>query len=443
MKKAHLRERLRAKFFAADNYDPRILILGLGTLGGGVGVAKFFAELGYSVTVTDLRSKKDLKKSLSILKQYRHIRYVLGKHDKRDIRDADLIVKNPSVPLTSPFILEAKKLRIPITSDADIFLSVMPHERIIGVTGTKGKTTTTLLIRHLLGKDAIAVGVPGVSFFDILQQKKMPRWIVAELSSFDLDLVTQGPSIAVITSLFADHLNRYTSFAAYAKAKMHIVLQHTRKDRSFVWYDRESTRYFPKTYNGRLMLVSERQMPEYEKHASWRIARPAIALAVAVARSTGVPSSILKRRLLSFDAPTGRLEVVRKTRNIVFIDDTTSTNPGSAAFSLAAVAREWRDITIITGGEDKKFPEKDIRAYANAIKKYHPTIILLPGSFSDRIKKYIGAVKIVNSMQKAVSLAIGAHGVVVLLPGAASFNIFRNEYDRSAQFQRAVKRLRA
>ncbi len=442
MKKEFLRERLQAKFFAAASHDPEILILGLGALGGGVGVACFFADLGYKLTITDLRTKKDLAKSLSQLKRYSRIRYTLGKHDMRDIRRANLIIKNPAVPLDSPYIREAKKRGIPITNDADIFLSLMPRERVIGVTGTKGKTTTTLLIKHLLGKDAVAVGVPGVSFFDIFKTQKLPRWIVAEFSSFDLDLVSRGPTTAVITSLFADHLNRYASFGAYAKAKMNLVGKHAQKDRAFVWYDNTLTRAFPKDYQGSCRWISERQLPPYEKKTSWRVARPAISIAVAVARSFGVPEKDIKKRLLAFDAPAGRLEVIRKTRHVVFIDDTTSTNPGAAAFSLAAVAREWKQITIIAGGEDKKFPLADVREFARAIKLYHPQVILFPGSLSNKLKKMIDETTPARTMSEAVRLSKNARGAVVLLPGAASFNMFRNEYDRSAQFVRAVKRLR-
>ncbi len=441
-RKEFLRERLQAKFFAAGKRDPEILILGLGTLGGGVGIARFLAELGYQLTITDLRSKKELAPSLAQLKRYPRIRYALGKHDMRDIGRADLIVKNPAVPLESPFVRAAKKKKIPVTCDADIFLTLAPRGHIIGVTGTKGKTTTTLLIAHLLGKDAVALGVPGVSCFDVFMARLLPRWMVAEFSSFDLDLVSHGPRVAIITSLFADHLNRYPSFTAYAKAKMHIVARHTRKDRSFVWYDHTLARSFPKTYRGNRIWISERQLPAYARKASWRVARPAIALAVATARSLEVSERTIKKRLLSFDAPASRLEVVRKTRTTAFIDDTTSTSPGAAAFSLAAVAQKWKSITIITGGEDKKFSDKDIRIFADAIKKYRPRVILFPGSLSAKLKKHIDAPEYAKTMSEAVRLAKDARGAIVLLPGAASFNMFQNEYDRSAQFQRAVRRLR-
>jgi UDP-N-acetylmuramoylalanine-D-glutamate ligase len=134
LKKELLRGRLQAKFFAAGKRDPEILILGLGTLGGGVGVARFLADLGYRLTITDLRSKKELATSLALLKRYPHIRYTLGAHNVRDIQRADLVVKNPAVPLESPFVRGAKKKKIPITSDADLFLahalSVSPVPRV-------------------------------------------------------------------------------------------------------------------------------------------------------------------------------------------------------------------------------------------------------------------------------------------------------------------------
>ena len=164
-KKEKLLELLQEKFFAKDSARHSVLILGLGINGGGVGAARFFAHLGMSVTVTDLKTKKELSQSLRTLAGL-PIKYVLGKHRMEDIKQADLIIKNPGVPDSSPYIQKAKKLGKPITNDGALFLALAPRDHVIATTGTKGKTTTSLLIKHLLGTQAISVGIPGISFFD-------------------------------------------------------------------------------------------------------------------------------------------------------------------------------------------------------------------------------------------------------------------------------------
>ena len=231
MKKRFLRERLRARFFARvkDYREASILILGLGVHGGGVGAARFFARLGYKVIVTDLKAKKELSGSLKKLSGL-DIRYILGRHRIKDITNSSLIVRNPGIPSDSPYLKAARNHKVPVTSDSELLLELAPREKIIGVTGTKGKTTTSMLIGHLLGKKACVLGIPGVSFFDYFYFRREPDWIVAEFSSFDLEYVKRSPHIAVFTSLFPDHLNRYPSFKKYASTKMNLIRYQTKGD---------------------------------------------------------------------------------------------------------------------------------------------------------------------------------------------------------------------
>lgn len=405
-----------------------------------MGSARFFSRLGLAVTVTDLKTKKELAVSIAALRGYGNITYVLGRHRMYDIRRADLIIKNPGVPESSPYIERARKLGKPITNDGALFLELAPRDRLIGVTGTKGKTTTTLLIRHLIGKSAIAVGVPGVSFFDYFYMKKAPRWIVAEFSSFDLEYACVGPSIAVVTSLFADHLNRYRSFSKYARIKMNILCYQQPRDIAFLWQSPSITKYVPKTKNKKIWIGQKQ--PLYT--ASWRVAPEAIAITTEIARHVGVPPSIIKKRLATFKAPTGRLEIIARKAGHIFINDTTATNPGSAIHSLEILARTFdttHPITIITGGEDKKFQSRDIRAYAQAIKKIKIHPIIIPGSFSEKLIKHLTEYETASTMQKAVMQAARNASVVALVPAAASFNMFKNEFDRAAKFIAAVHAL--
>ena len=132
-----------------DFQGKKILVMGLGLHGGGVETVRFFASRGAVVTVTDLRSEKELESSLLKLKQISGISYVLGRHRDSDVLQADLIVKNPGVPPTSPFLMLARKHTIPVTTDLGIFLRQCPA-LIVGVTGTRGKSTTCFLISRFL-----------------------------------------------------------------------------------------------------------------------------------------------------------------------------------------------------------------------------------------------------------------------------------------------------
>lgn len=411
--------------------------------GGGVGAARFFARLGFRVVVTDKKSARELAHSRAKLRGL-PIRYVLGGHRMSDIRNADLIVKNPGVPKNSPHISYAQKRGIPVTNDGGIFLELVPRERLIGVTGTKGKTTTTLLIAHMLGKQAYAVGTPGISFFDYFFHHPSPRWIVAEFSSFDLEYARSSPSFAVLTSLFADHLNRYRSFREYARTKMNLLRFQNAQDVTIAWSSREIKKYIPKTQSTKV-LAGKANVRALRRFISWQVSPESVALAAEVARQLGISRSEIIKKLRSFQLPPGRFEVIAHKRGRTFINDTTATNPGAATHSLIMLAGEFnarRPITIIIGGEDKKFPSADIRSFARTIRKYDIHPVIIPGSFSEKLKKMLKSYETAEALPDAVERASASASIIALIPGAASFNMFKNEFHRGDMFKKAVRQWR-
>ncbi len=426
---------MQVKFSSAD----RVLVVGLGLQGGGVGVARFLALLGLKVVITDIKTKKELAPSLKKLRSF-NIQYVLGKHRVEDFLHTDFIVKNPAVPNSLPALRAAKHARVPITNDADIFFSLLPRERIIGITGTKGKTTTASLIAHLLGTQAVLVGTPGVSFFDVFTKKTTPNFIVAELSSFDLEYVRQSPHVAVITSLFADHLNRYASMSAYAHAKMNLVRYQTKNDVVFLGASREIKKYLPHTKAGTHFVHTKKNEPP-----QWSISADAASLASTVAHTLNVPTKTITQRLSTFRAPKGRLETVSKKFGITFINDTTSTNPTGAVYSLGLLLKKFKSshkIAVITGGEDKNFPKTDIQNFAKALKKARVDVICLPGSFTKKLTAHLSRTCQVQNMREAIHQSAKAHRIVALIPAAASFNLFKNEFDRGESFVREIRALK-
>lgn len=408
-----------------------------------MGVARFLRDLGFSLIITDIKTKKELSSSIRDLRSLKNITLRLGKHEEKDFKNASFIVKNPAIPDSSSYLKLARSHNIPITNDTDIFLTLTPREKLIGLTGTKGKTTTTMLIGHLLGPEACIVGTPGVSIFEYFYQKKEPSYVVAEFSSFDLEYAHTSPHVAVLTSLFPDHLNRYDSFASYASAKMNLVRFQQKGDVLFTWDDENIRKHIVKT-KGKIVWVKKTTRHDIPlDKAAWQLSQTSILLAISVATYFGIPKQKIQSRLSSFKPPHGRLEMVGKTKQYLFINDTTATNPGSAMYSLQALSRKFTNqrITIITGGVDKGFPTSDYQAYAEALKKYRIHVVALEGSFMDLLEKFLPlAPNRHSSFKTALREATQESGIVVLLPAAASFNLFKNEFDREKKFIAEVKK---
>lgn len=195
----------------SDFKDKKILIMGLGLNGGGLEAAKFFYKLGGKITVTDLQSEEILKPTIEQLKSCPEIEYHLGHHLESDFSNTDIVIKNPGVPPTSKFLEIASKSGATITSDLEVFLNLATPKKIIAVTGTKGKSTTTTFISQILSSleiENILAGNIGKSPLNTLGYEKN-KYVVIELSSFQIDdLGKKMPYFDTIafTNIFPDHL---------------------------------------------------------------------------------------------------------------------------------------------------------------------------------------------------------------------------------------------
>ena len=214
---------IKKKFYYPEYLSGKnILVMGLGLHGGGIGTVKFLARGQNRITVTDLRPAKELAASLRQLKGIKNLRWRLGRHEAEDFEKTDLIIKGPGVRPDSEFLKIARKKNIPVLTDIGIFLQECPG-RIIGVTGTRGKSTAAFLIWKLLQTKLKRVHLAGNirrSVLELLSEVKKEDWVVLELSSFQLqDLEDSGvkvsgkPEIAVLTNLLPDHLNWHRNFS--------------------------------------------------------------------------------------------------------------------------------------------------------------------------------------------------------------------------------------
>ncbi|MEK7149341.1 MAG: UDP-N-acetylmuramoyl-L-alanine--D-glutamate ligase [Patescibacteria group bacterium] len=428
-----------------------VLVMGLGLHGGGVGVVKFLSRRGARVTVTDMKPQSALGSSLKALKDARNIRYVLGGHREEDFMTSDIIIKNPDVPASSPYLAIAKKRGIPILTDIGIFFMEC-RGIIIGITGTKGKSTAATLIHAVLSKKYTTYlgGNIRKSVLEFLPRMKKTDIAVLELSSFqleDLASLRVSPHIAILTSLFPDHLNRHGTFQKYADAKKTIFRFQKRGDVVIANGDDARLRTITVRVPGKKILVSKDNPFRETATAVNPLFRGTFLYSALFAREVAkifrISDRVFLETLRRFKGLPGRKEVVLEKAGTIWINDTTATAPGAAAETLKEISESHRgkNIILIAGGPTKKLPPGILR---NAIRKYATRVIFLPGAFSDSLKKNLRVpFSDVLSMEEAVRLARGYarhDGVVLLSPGSASFGIFKHEFDRGKRFVRAVKK---
>jgi len=402
--------------------------MGLGLHGGGVGVAKFFYSQGAKLLITDLKSEKQLKESLDKLKNLK-IKFVLGKHREEDFENADLIIKNPDIPTSSPYLEIARKNNIPIKNDIELFFDLCPVE-IIGVTGTKGKSTTAVLIYELLKEkyDTVLAGNIGISPLEFLVDIKKETKVVLELSSFALENLKKSPHVAVITNLFPDHLNRYKDFHEYIEAKKSIYKYQSKSDILILNEEDPNTKKLSSEAKGKVYF--------FEGYNT--------AAAVKVAELLNISKDDIHKVVSNFKGVPSRQEFVAEIKGVKYFNDTTATNPRAVKFAIETFRGKYPDsrIILIAGGEDKRL---SYRALAEDVQDNIDFLVLLPGTASDLIERDLKKFKVykVKSMKEAVKRAsvLAKKGDIVLLsPGAASFNLFKNEFDRGYEFKKSIRK---
>lgn len=435
--------------------DKNVLILGLGLLGRGVKDAIFFAEAGAKVTVTDLKTKEQLTDSLKLLQSYKNIRYTLGKHMESDILKSDLIIRNAGVPSTSPFLKLAQDKKIPVDMDESLFAEYCPCP-IIGITGTRGKSTTTTIIYTLLknlytkGQVYLAGNIQGEATLPLIKIIKPNDLVVLELSSWQLQgFATKkiSPQIAIFTNIYEDHMNSYSNMESYINDKKNIYKFQKKTDYCVMSKDNTYTVKLAKEVRSQLSWFSAKNL-----NKSWILKmvgkhnRENAAAALAVGNILKLPQHRMKEIICEFPGLEHRLEFVKKMNDVTFINDTTSTTPIAGKKALESFTSP---IILIAGGATKNLDQKP---FAKAISKITKAVILLEGTETDEIEKQIklegSADKIsgrYNNFEEAIkhAYALSLPGDTILLsPGCASFGLFANEFDRGHQFKRIVNQLK-
>lgn len=456
----------------------RIVVMGLGFHGGGVAVARWLAKNGAKVVVTDIKTRQELKLSLEKLKGL-PVKYHLGGHRSADFKNADIVVQNPAVPRESRYLKIAAKAGAEIENEATLFFKLHNPQKIIGITGTRGKSTVSTLLLQILRKKykkiKLAGNIGSTVMFDIVDKVKKNDQVILELSSWHLENLGQkrlSPHIAVITNIMPDHLNRYKGLKDYMKAKGNILRFQEDDDMAVLNRDNNYTKQMGKIVGGRRFWFSKKVFPEEngtlvknntiifrfngkeKKVCSLSSIKlrgehnlENILASITVASILGVNSSIIRRVVNNFDGLGDRLELIKSMDSVKYYNDTTSTIPEATIFALKTLANK-KNIILIAGGVDKKLNFKNL---AREIKKYCKVIILFKGGGSNKMINELEKIKYkpfitnIKLMSDAVGIAksFSRRGDIILLsPACASFNLFVNEFDRGRQFKEIVKKIK-
>lgn len=428
----------------------RITLLGLGLLGRGVGDAEFLAQCGADVTVTDAKTEEQLAESVARLKKYSNIAFRLGEHQKEDFEKCDLVIKSAGVRLDSPEIAAARTAGVPVAMSTALFAkyAMEAGAKIVGVTGTRGKSTVSHMIHHSLiranKRTVLGGNIRGISTLAMLPEIKAGDIVVLELDSWQLqgfgDLKI-SPHISVFTNLMPDHQNYYRDMDEYFADKANIFRYQKVGDVLIVGggiADRVRAAQPPLD-----PVIPEKILSDWKLKIVGEHNRENASFANTALQALGLSEEEIKNGLESFEGVEGRLQFVRELNGVKIYNDNNATTPEA---TIAALQTLGKDITLIVGGSEKGLALEEL---VSEIQKNVAHVILLTHP------NYKGSVRLAESLQKAgiayeearelpaaVTSALGKtqRGTVLFSPAFASFGMFKNEYERNDLFLDLVRR---
>lgn len=516
--------RYTKKIIKGINFDfenKNVLVMGLGLNGGGLGVTKFLYNQKANVTVTDLKDENHLKESLEKLKKFKDIKYVLGQHREEDFINNEIIIKGAGIKWGNKYVRLALEHGNYVDSAAGIFFELSKNKKI-GITGSKGKSTTTSLVYKILkdvNQNVKLAGNISKSFFEEFERDNFLSTYVLELSSwqlYDISLHKKSPDIAIITTLLPDHLNYYKTMENYIKDKKYIYKYQKENDFLILNIDNDYINSYVLSDNikSKLIFVTNLNHPEDElinrlkqlknkfknkiefiigfKNKEFYIFKFEnsfqnvrqniknlktqfttskklgyfkflklfeikntsllgihnfynISLAIAATILEGVPLDIIKTGIEQFKGVKYRNEYIGSLNGVKFYNDTTATVPDAVAATVNSFKKK---VILIAGGVDK---ELNLDNMVNAIINNVKYLILFNGNGSEKLLKilkdkgfnnlYYFYDDIFLAVKKAYN--ISKKGDIILLsPGFASFNMFRNEFERGDLFNKSFEKLK-
>ncbi|MFZ2555760.1 MAG: UDP-N-acetylmuramoyl-L-alanine--D-glutamate ligase [Minisyncoccia bacterium] len=456
-------------FFAGK----RVTILGLGLLGRAVGDAEFLAQRGAHVTVTDVKSAEELAASVERLSKYPNITFHLGGHVESDFTNTDMVIKAAGVRLDSPEVATAREAGVPVymsTALAARFAGEV-GVTVVGVTGTRGKSTVAHMIHHALvaaaprhsstklgtrgsgqGKRAHLGGnVRGVSTLALLPDMQKGDFLVLELDSWQLQgfgTLKISPQVAIFTNLMPDHQNYYADMDSYFADKANIF-KFQKKGDSLI-----ATPELAERIQG-IGAGEEAYRVHIESPtpSEWKLEMPGehnrvnAALAAAALEVLSLTPEEIRAGLESFGGVEGRLQFVREVNlpaqagGVKIYNDNNATTPEATIAALQALDSGRKNILLIIGGADKGL---DMSTMLLQMAVSCKRVLCLSGSGTERITPFMSDFSLYDDLGEACREALrGAEAgdVILFSPAFASFGLFKNEYDRNDRFLKVIESL--
>ncbi len=444
-----------------------MLVMGLGLNGSGIASARYAASHEAVVRVTDMRGAEVLAPSIQLLAGL-PIEFVLGQHREEDFRWAEIVIPVPGIRQDAPLLRLAREHGALVVQEIALFFQACPG-RILGVTGTRGKTTTTTLLYQMVRAAefpaVIGGNVSGVETLSLLPSITPRTQVVLELSCWQLGWLAPfatSPTVAVMTNVFPDHLDTYDSYEDYIQAKSNIFLHQRASDLAVFNYDNPVTRRLGESAPAQTWYASLERGGYFERGSSnivpfifTRTSLPGrhnqenILLATTTARLMGIPDKVIDATVRGFHGVAHRLEEVTVIGGVRYINDSASTMAVAGEVALRSFAEP---IVLVAGGNTKHLP---LGEWPRLIVERCRDVILLKGSGTDELLPVLreeiarqGVPDPVRgvfdtfptAMECAVSLARSGD-TLLFSPGFTSFGMFLNEFDRGNTFVAYVRHL--
>lgn len=469
----------------------RVLVVGLAR--EGTAAARFLVHHGAEVTITDIKPADMLAEPLSALEGL-PLRFALGGHPESLLDAADLLVVSPGIPLEAPFLAQARRRGLALSSETRLFTHLCPAP-VVGITGSSGKTTTTALVGEMLrasGRRTWVGGNIGQPLIEHLEEIEAGDVVVMELSSFQLEFFAPwpqagapgepasvllqpdgwSPPVAAILNVTPNHLDRHRTMEAYTAAKAHILAYQQPEDVAILNLDNETTRQMGQQRGKGVLWFSLREEPEEGAFAlgrqlvlrlagkQWSVCdreelqlrgvhNVANALAAcALAAAAGAPLEALRHGATTFAGVEHRLELVRERHGIFWYNDSIATSPERA---MAALRSFEAPIVLLAGGRDKHLPWEEMATLAWRKVRH----LILFGEAAGKLEKAMVRTRPLNgsgrtsihhagTLERAVELAervAQAGDVVLLSPGGTSFDAYEDFVARGEHFRRLTQAL--
>ena len=431
--------------------DKKITVMRIGLLGRGVGDTAYLAECGADILVVDDAPQEVMQPSVDALKEHKNVRFKFGPYEEKDFTEADIVLKGAGAALDQPQLVAAEKAGVAIEMSASL-VAKLTKTTVIGVTGTRGKSTVTHLIHHILKEQGrkvhLAGNVRGVATLPILNDIEDGDLLVMELDSWQMQgfgSSKMSPQISVFTTFFADHLNYYGDMQKYFDDKANIFKYQKSEDALIMSPQaREAIdKYYKGPINSEKIVVDP--LPINNRFLMGVHNKYNAACAMEVAKNLGMEEEDILSAIKSFPGVEGRLQFVRNLNGISIYNDNNATTADATVAGLKALSRD-KNVVLIVGGSDKGL---DMSELIKEIPKHCRGVVLFDGKGTDTIRDEVKAleglyIREESDLEKTVKAAIeiADEGDVILYsPAFASFGAFKNEYDRNDQFLGIVENL--